>query len=122
MDEFFAAQVPDAPNPLSSKGGYGNAAGDFNLKGGLKRKVKSRADLDQPKREDFSEDDAMKRYYGDFSLESKRHVWDLLQKHPRFGRQGPVQMNRIDNNTREVLPNDPLKLPQNGGFMLYDKP
>lgn len=122
MDEFFAAQVPDAPNPLSSKGGYDNASGDFDLRRSLQRKVKSRKDLDQPKREDFSEDDAMKRYYGDFSLESKRHVWDLLQKHPRFGRQGPVQMNRIVNNTREVLPNDPLKLPQNGGFMLYDKP
>ena len=122
MDEFFASQSPDAPNPLSSKGGYSNAAGDFDIRRSLNRKVKSRADLDQPKRVDYSEDDAMKRYYGDFSLESKRHVWDLLQKHPRLGRDGKMQMNRIQNNTREVLPNDPLKLPQNGGFMLYDKP
>jgi hypothetical protein len=122
MDEFFKAQLPDTPTPLNSRGGYDNAAGDFNLKRSLTRKVKSRKDLDQPKRVDYSEDDAMKRYYGDFSLESKRHVWDLLRKHPLFGQEGAMRMNRIQNNTREVLPNDPLKLPQNGGFILYEKP
>lgn len=90
----------DAATPLNSTGGYKNAAGDFNLVKNLIRKVKSRRDLDQPK---FTEDDAQKRYYGDFSLESKRHVWDLLAKHPKFGQKGNVQLNRVENNTKDVI-------------------
>jgi len=91
---------PDTPTPINSSGGYANAAGDFNLLKSLIRKVKSRRDLDQPK---FTEDDAQKRYYGDFSIESKRHVWDLLAKHPEFDRKGQMQMNRIQNNTKDVI-------------------
>ncbi len=90
----------DAATPLNSVGGYKNATGDFNLLKNLIRKVKSRRDLDQPK---FTEDDAQKRYYGDFSIESKRHVWDLLDKHPKFDRKGQMQMNRIQNNTKDVI-------------------
>lgn len=91
---------PDTATPLNSGGGYKNATGDFNLLKSLIRKVKSRRDLDQPA---YTEDDAQKRYYGDFSLESKRHVWDLLAKHPKFDRKGNTQLNRIQNNTKEVI-------------------
>lgn len=120
MEEFLNSQKPDAPNPLSSEGNsYGNAAGDFNLTRGLKRKEKSRKDLDQPK---FTEDDAMARYYGDFSVDSKRHVWDLLKHHPLFGDEGKMRMGRIENNTRKVLKNDPLKQIENGGHVVYTKP
>ena len=93
--------APDTPTPLNSEGGYRNAAGSFDLKRELRRKVKSRAALDQPA---FTEDDAITRYYGDFSIESKRHVWDLLQKHPRFGKkENGIQLNRTYNNTKDVI-------------------
>ena len=119
MDEFLSSNTPDTPTPLNSAGTptqpYSNAAGDFNLQNKYgSRKVKSRKDSDQPK---FSEDDATKRYFGDFSIEAKRHVWDLLQQHPEFG-DGPVRMNRIGNNTREVLPNDPTITQENGGYRI----
>jgi len=119
MKDFFDAQKPDTPTPLNSEGEYKNAAGSFSLKRSLERKTPSRKDLDQPH---FSEDDAIKRYYGDFSIQSKRHVRDLLKKHPLFGDEGNMRMNRIDNNTREVLKNDPLKQVQNGGHIVYTKP
>jgi len=119
MKDFLDSHKFDAPTPLNSEGGYKNAAGEFSLKKSLERKVKSRKDLSQPR---FSEDDATKRYYGDFSIESKRHVWDLLQHHPLFGKEGNIQMNRIHNNTRKVLKNDPLKLINNGGQVVYTKP
>lgn len=64
--------------------------------------------------------DSVDRYYGSFSLESKRHVWDLLDKHPKFGRKGNSRLGQIDNNTREVLPNDPIKTIQNGGKITYE--
>lgn len=119
-DLFQGQQPPDAPNPLSSAGSprqpYSNAAGDFDLHKSLKRKVKSREDLDQPA---YTEDDAQKRYFGDFSIESKRHVWDLLDKHPTFGRQNGLQLNRVGNNTRVVIPKDPTKTPVNGSHILY---
>lgn len=129
--------IPDLPTPISSQGGYGNAMGTFNLDRSLSRKVRSRKDLSQPKRLDEedeeeipffegmgdyrTEDDAMSRYYGSFSTESKRHVWDLLKKHPEFGREGPVRLNRVRNNTAEVLPNDPIKNVTNGGYVVYEK-
>lgn len=119
MEEFLNSNSIDAPNnPLISEGGVKNAAGDFDIEKGLNRKVKSRKDLDQPK---FSEDDSIKRYYGDFSLESKRHVWDLLDKHPKFGDSGTMRMNRVGNNTREVLKKDPTKLVENGGHIVYEQ-
>jgi hypothetical protein len=120
MDNFFSSQVPDTPTPINSAGTptqpYGNAAGEFNLKNKYgSRKVKSRKDSDQPA---FSEDDATKRYFGDFSIEAKRHVWDLLQQHPQFGDKGPMRMNRVGNNTREVMPNDPTITQENGGYRI----
>jgi len=119
-DLFEGQQPPDAPNPLSSAGSprqpYSNASGDFNLNKSLKRKVKSREDLDQPA---YGEDDATDRYFGSFSIESHRHVWDLLDKHPKFGQQGKMRMNRVGNNTRSVLPNDPTKTIENGSHILY---
>jgi len=123
-EEFFSSNVPDAPTPISSAGNptqkYGNAAGDFDLHKSLERKIKSRKDSDQPK---FSEDDAIKRYYGDFSIESKRNARDLLRTHPEFGDKGKMRMNRVGNNTREVLPNDPTKTVENGGHIVYqDEP
>jgi len=123
-DEFFSSNVPDAPTPISSAGNptqkYGNAAGDFDLHRSLERKIKSRKDSDQPK---FSEDDSIKRYYGDFSIESKRNARDLLRTHPEFGNKGKMRMNRVGNNTREVLPHDPTKTVENGGHIVYqDEP
>lgn len=64
----------------------------------------------------------MERYFGSFSLESKRHVWDLLAKHPQFQSEGKVRKNRIINNTREVLPGDPQKQVINGGLINYLHP
>jgi hypothetical protein len=95
--------------------------------------VKSRKDLSQPTREGFAEqnplrtgtdteNNAVDRYFGAFSLESKRHVWDLLSKHPEFGNQGSIRMNRIRNNTTEVLPNDPFRNVTNGGYIVYEHP
>lgn len=119
-DEFFSSNTPDTPTPLSSAGqptqSYKNAAGEFDLEKSLSRKVKSRKDQDANL---FSEDDSIKRYYGDFSIESKRNARDLLRTHPEFGQERSVRMNRIGNNTREVLPNDPTKTVENGGHIVY---
>ena len=97
MKELFdSSNVPDAPTPISSAGNptqaYRNAAGEFNLNKELRRKVKSRRDLDQPKdgKEPMRDgtaaeyiegplntggsetDDATQRYFGSFSVEAKR--------------------------------------------------
>lgn len=121
MDEFLSSNTPDAPTPLNSAGqpsqGYRNAAGDFDLKRELRRKIKSRKDLAQPA---YTEDDSQSRYFGSFSIESKRHVWDLLKKHPEFGQKSNVKINRVGNNTREVLPNDPTKTLTTGGDIVYN--
>jgi hypothetical protein len=143
-DSDTESGIPDAPTPISSAGTptqkYGNASGEFDLKKELRRKVKSRKDLSQPagktpnKLEDVSqpqyqegplatggsqEDNATDRYFGSFSIESKRNVMDLLDSHPTFGSKGNVRMNRIGNNTREVMPNDPTKTVDNGGHIIY---
>lgn len=127
------SNVPDLPTPISSQGGYGNAMGDFTLDRSLRRKVKSRKDLAQPAQKSYNEEGpnangtgapntSIDRYFGSFSLESKRHVWDLLSKHPQFGDEGIVRKNRIRNNTREVLPNDPFRNVTNGGYIVYENP
>ena len=68
-------------------------------------------------------DNATDRYFGSFSIESKRNVMDLLKTHPEFGQKGPLRLNRVGNNTREVLLNDPTKTVENGGHILYqDQP
>lgn len=129
----FESNIPDLATPINSQGGRGNAMGDFHTSRSLHRKVRSRKDLSQPKRVEFEEpgplstgegypDNAMNRYFGSFSLESKRHVWDLLKKHPLFGDEGPVRKNRIRNNTTEVLPNDPFRNVKNGGYIVYEHP
>jgi hypothetical protein len=142
MDEFFSG-VQDAATPLNSAGTptqpYSNAAGEFDLKNKYgTRKVKSRKDLDQPKDGEepmrdgtlpqydegplatggSEKDDATKRYFGDFSIESKRNVMDLLKTHPMFDQKGNVRMNRVQNNTREVMPNDETKTVENGGYLI----
>ena len=145
MEEFLSSNVPDAPTPISSAGNptqsYRNAAGEFNLHKELRRKVKSRRDLDQPKagKEPMRDntaaeyiegplntggtetDDATQRYFGSFSVEAKRNVFDLLKNHPMFDKKGPVRMNRVENNTREVMPGDATKVVENGGYLIRDK-
>lgn len=115
MDEFLASNTPDTPTPISSAGspaqGYGNAAGNFDLKRRLIRKIKERKDLNRTEYEE-ERDDATSRYFGSFSLEAKRHVWDLLQNHPKY------RLGRIENNTREVLTNDPTITQENGGYRI----
>jgi len=145
MKELFESNLPDTPTPLNSTGGYKNAAGSFPIGKSLQRKVKSRDDLSQPKgdlKEEYpkgnqsekpksnnpltttsgSENNAVDRYFGAFSIESKRHVRDLLAKHPLFGKEGNVRLNRTENNTRAVLHNDPIKIINNGGSITYEKP
>ena len=142
MDEFFSG-VQDAATPINSAGTptqpYSNAAGEFNLKNKYgTRKVKSRKDLDQPKdgeepmrdgtAAEYIEgplntggtetDDATQRYFGSFSIEAKRNVFDLLKNHPEFARKGNVNMGRVENNTREVMPNDPTITQENGGYRI----
>jgi hypothetical protein len=134
MEDLFSnpgSGPPDLSSPINSQGGRGNGAGGFNFKRSLRRKVKSRVDLSQPKREGYAEqnpldtglgteNNAVDRYFGAFSLESKRHVWDLLGKHPQFGSQPGIRLNRIRNNTQEVLANDPLRNVTNGGYVVYE--
>jgi hypothetical protein len=145
MQELFSNNVPDTPTPISSAGTptqpYSNAAGDFNFKNRYgSRKVKSRRDLDQPKdgeepmrdgtAAEYIEgplntggsqtDDATQRYFGSFSVEAKRNVFDLLKNHPEFARKGPMNMGRVGNNTREVMPNDPTRIVDNGGYIVYE--
>jgi hypothetical protein len=142
MDEFFSG-VQDAATPLNSAGTptqpYSNAAGEFDLKNKYgTRKVKSRKDLDQPKEGEepmrdntapeyiegplntggTETDDATQRYFGSFSIEAKRNVFDLLKNHPEFARKGNVNMGRVENNTREVMPHDPTITQENGGYRI----
>lgn len=143
MDELFRSQVPDTPTPINSAGTptqkYRNAAGEFNLDNTWgSRKVKSRKDLDQPKEgkepmrdntlPQYEEgplatggtekDDATSRYFGSFSIEAKRNVMDLLKNHPKFDKKGDLRMNRVENNTREVMPDDSTKTVENGGYLI----
>jgi len=145
MDEFLIGQIQDAATPINSAGPptqpYGNAAGEFNLKNKYgSRKVKSRRDLDQPKdgeepmrdgsAPEYIEgplntggtetDDANQRYFGSFSIEAKRNVFDLLKNHPQFAKKGNMNMGRVENNTKEVMPNDPTKIQENGGYTVYE--
>lgn len=145
MDQFFSSGIQDAATPINSAGtptqSYRNAAGDFDLKNKYgSRKVKSRCDLEQPKdgeepmrdgtAAEYIEgplntggsetDDATERYFGSFSIEAKRNVMDLLSNHPEFDQKGSVRMNRIGNNTREVMKNDPTKIIENGGYIIYE--
>lgn len=116
MEEFLD-QKPDAATPLNSVGNFGNAAGNFDLKKVLRRKIKSRKDLSQPKFAESGpmatpgggEENATDRYFGAFSISAKRDVFDLLANHPKFDQKGSVRMNRIENNTRKVMPNDAIK-------------
>ena len=142
MDELFSG-VQDAATPINSAGittqPYSNAAGEFDLKNKYgSRKVKSRKDLDQPKdgeepmrdntAPEYIEgplntggnetDDATQRYFGSFSIEAKRNVFDLLKNHPEFARKGNVNMGRVQNNTREVMPHDETKTVENGGYLI----
>ena len=145
MEELFSSDTQDAATPLNSAGtptqSYRNAAGDFDFKNKYgSRKVKSRRDLDQPKdgeepmrdgtAAEYIEgpldtggsqtDDATQRYFGSFSLDAKRNVMDLLKNHPEFARKGNMNMGRVGNNTREVMPNDPTKIVENGGYIVYE--
>ena len=145
MDDFFGSNTPDAPTPINSAGtptqSYRNAAGDFNLKNKYgSRKVKSRDDLDQPKEGEepmrngtaaeyiegplntggSETDDSIQRYFGSFSIEAKRNVMDLLKTHPMYDRKGAAQMNRVQNNTREVMPHDQTKIVENGGYLVRE--
>jgi len=143
--DLFSSGIQDAATPINSAGtptqSYRNAAGDFNLRNKYgSRKVKSRDDLDQPKEGEepmrdgtaaeyiegplntggSETDDATERYFGSFSIEAKRNVMDLLSNHPEFDQKGSVRMNRIGNNTREVMKNDPTKIIENGGYIIYE--
>jgi hypothetical protein len=146
MKEFLESHnVADAPTPISSAGaptqGYGNASGEFDLEKELRRKIKSRKNLSQSKGgpakslpnktlPEYQEgplatggsqqDNSTDRYFGSFSIEAKRNVMDLLKTHPEFGQKGGVRMNRVGNNTREVMPKDPTKVVENGGYMIYE--
>ena len=145
MDEFLNSNVQDAATPINSAGNptqsYRNAAGDFNLHNKYgSRKVKSRDNLDQPKEGEepmrdntasmyqegplstggSQNDNANDRYFGSFSIEAKRNVFDLLKNHPEFARKGPMNMGRVGNNTREVMPNDPTKTVLTGGDIIYN--
>jgi hypothetical protein len=123
MKELFQ-NPPDLSSPLNSSGGFSNGSGNFPIKRGLKRKGPLTTD---PRRESVEKgventsesENSTDRYFGSFSIESKRHVWDLLKKHPQFGDNQSLRLGRIRNNTSEVLPNDPIKLPLNGGFTVY---
>jgi len=142
MEDLFSG-VQDAATPINSAGTptqpYSNAAGEFDLKNKYgSRKVKSRRDLDQPKEGEepmrdgtlpkYNEgplatggnekDDATKRYFGDFSIEAKRNVMDLLKTHPMYDEKSNVRLNRVQNNTQEVMPNDPTITQENGGYRI----
>ena len=145
MEELFSG-TQDAATPINSAGvptqPYSNAAGDFNLKNKYgSRKIKSRKDLDQPKEGEepmrdgtaaeyiegplntggSETDDATQRYFGSFSVEAKRNVFDLLKNHPEFARKGNMNMGRVGNNTREVMPGDATKVVENGGYLIRDE-
>ena len=65
-------------------------------------------------------DDATQRYFGSFSIEAKRNVFDLLKNHPEFDQKSNVRMNRVQNNTREVMPHDQTKIVENGGYFVRE--
>lgn len=127
MKDLFSSQ-PDLPSPINSQGGVKTASGSFNLTRPLKRK-KCATVVAIPPRETSGGrlyqkgevTDSVDRYFGSFSIESKRHVWDLLSKHPVFGADANsgIRSNRITNNTRDVLSGDPIKTVQNGGKITY---
>ena len=146
MEELFSG-TQDAATPINSAGvptqPYSNASGDFNLKNKYgSRKVKSRKDLDQPKEGEepmrdntaaeyiegplntggSETDDSTQRYFGSFSVEAKRNVFDLLKNHPEFARKGNMNMGRVGNNTRDkdIMPNDPTRIVENGGYIVYE--
>jgi hypothetical protein len=146
MEDLFDSGIQDAATLINSAGTptqpYSNAAGDFNFKNKYgSRKVKSRRDLDQPKdgeepmrdgtAAEYIEgplntggtetDDATQRYFGSFSVEAKRNVFDLLKNHPEFVRKGNMNMGRVGNNTREVMPGDATKVVENGGYLIRDE-
>ena len=146
MEDLFDSGIQDAATPINSAGTptqpYSNAAGDFNFKNKYgSRKVKSRRDLDQPKNGEepmrdgtaaeyiegplntggSETDDSTQRYFGSFSVEAKRNVFDLLKNHPEYGQKGNVRMNRVGNNTREVMPGDATKVVENGGYLIRDE-
>jgi hypothetical protein len=139
-----SSNTPDTATPLNSAGtptqAYGNAAGGFDLDTKLgPRKVKSRKDLDQPKDGEepmgdgtdpqYQEgplatggsqtDDATQRWFGSFSIQARRNVMDLLKTHPMYHKKDNVRMNRVQNNTREIMKDDPTKTVQNGGLIIY---
>lgn len=142
MDDFLSSNTPDAPTPISSAGtptqSYKNASGDFNLKKSLKRKPLSRKDQDPSEDEEVpmrdntaaeyiegplntggtETDDATQRYFGSFSIESKRNVMDLLKTHPMYAKKGSVNLGRVENNTREVMTGDPTITQENGGYRI----
>ena len=145
MEELFSG-TQDAATPINSAGvptqPYSNAAGDFNLKNKYgSRKIKSRKDLDQPKEGEepmrdgtaaeyiegplntggSETDDATQRYFGSVSVEAKRNVFDLLKNHPEFARKGNMNMGRVGNNTRSVMPGDATKVVENGGYLIRDE-
>jgi hypothetical protein len=111
MKDLFSSQ-PDLPSPINSSGGNKVASGSFELSRPLKRKGRSDLDvISDSKPSDRSgvsrvekhgpeATNSVDRYFGSFSLESNRHVWDLLDKHPLFGIKGSSRTNRIANNTR----------------------
>jgi hypothetical protein len=45
---------------------------------------------------------------------------DLLKNHPEFDERGKVRLNRVKNNTRDVMPNDPTKTVLTGGDIIYN--
>ena len=65
-------------------------------------------------------DNAVDKWFGSFSLSAKRNVFDLLSNHPEFARKGNVNLGRVGNNTREVMPKDPTKTVENGGYIIYE--
>lgn len=144
MEELFSG-TQDAPTPISSAGvptqPYSNAAGDFNLDNKYgSRKAKSRKDSDQPKEGEepmrdgtapeyiegplstggSQTDNATERYFGSFSIEAKRNVFDLLKNHPQFARKGNINLSRVENNTRQVMPQDPTRIVENGGYIVKE--
>ena len=144
MEDLFSS-VQDAATPINSAGSptqpYGNGAGEFDLRNKYgSRKVKSRKDSDQPKDGEepmrdgtlpkYGEgpmatggsqtDNANDRYFGSFSIEAKRNVMDLLKNHPMYDEKGQVRMNRVQNNTREVMPHDQTKIVENGGYLVRE--
>ena len=125
MKELFH-NPPDLPTPLNSQGGFSLGSGGFKVQRKLKRKKSDPVYQESPRHRSGSSssvsENATDRYLGSFSVDSKRHVWDLLAKHPKFDDSGGLRLNRVRNNTSEVLKNDPVKTPLNGGFTVYQKP